>query len=141
MSSGFSRIPVYDGASSPPPPFTFLRPLSHPRLFSLRSSSSPRPGADPSFIRGFLLVKRLIVLDPASRRRVGTLSLRQPLVVSPLCPLIDLLNAFQGTPAFPAPLSPFLSPSLPRSLGPVSASAVRSAFQELATSLGLAPVH
>lgn len=64
MSSGYSRIPVYQSK-------------------------------DPNHIRGFLLVKRLIVMDPSSRRAVGSLSLRQPIVVSPQCPLIDLLNTFQ----------------------------------------------
>ena len=53
-------------------------------------------GHDSAFLRGFLLVKRLIVLDPTSHRRVGSLSLRQPLVVSPQCSLIDLLNTFCG---------------------------------------------
>ena len=42
-----------------------------------------------------MLVKRLIVIDPAARRPVGSLALRRPLVVSPECGLIDLLNAFQ----------------------------------------------
>jgi metal transporter CNNM len=50
---------------------------------------------DPAHVKGFLLVKRLIVVDPAARRPVGSLALRRPLVVSPECGLIDLLNAFQ----------------------------------------------
>lgn len=50
---------------------------------------------DPAFVRGFLLVKRLIVVDPAARRPVASLALRRPLLVAPDCPLIDLLNAFQ----------------------------------------------
>lgn len=64
MASGFSRIPVFEGA-------------------------------DPSFVRGFLLTKRLIVIDPAAHRPVASLALRRPLMVAPDCPLIDLLNAFQ----------------------------------------------
>ncbi len=46
-------------------------------------------------IRGFLLVKRLIVLDPADRRPVRTLPLRQPIVVSPTGSLLELINVFQ----------------------------------------------
>ncbi len=52
-------------------------------------------GEDPSFVKGFLLTKRLIVIDPAARRPVASLALRRPLVVAPDCGLIDLLNAFQ----------------------------------------------
>jgi hypothetical protein len=33
-----------------------------------------------------------------SQRTVGSLSLRTPIVVSPQCPLIDLLNTFQVLP-------------------------------------------
>lgn len=46
-------------------------------------------------IRGFLLVKRLIVLDPADRRPVRTLPLRQPIVVGPTGSLLELINVFQ----------------------------------------------
>jgi hypothetical protein len=46
-------------------------------------------------IRGFLLVKRLIVIDPEDRRPVHTLPLRLPIVVSPNDSLLELINVFQ----------------------------------------------
>jgi hypothetical protein len=46
-------------------------------------------------VRGFLLVKRLIVLDPDDNRAVRTLPLRLPIVVSPKDSLLELLNIFQ----------------------------------------------
>jgi metal transporter CNNM len=57
-------------------------------------------------IRGFLLVKRLIVLDPADRRPVRTLPLRQPIVVSPTGSLLELINVFQEGRSHMAIVSP-----------------------------------
>lgn len=51
--------------------------------------------AHPHNIRGILLVKRLIVLDPEDRRKLSTLGLRKPIMVSPDLPLLELLNEFQ----------------------------------------------
>lgn len=52
-------------------------------------------------IRGFLLVKRLIIIDPEDERPVRTLPLRQPIVVSPTGSLLELLNIFQvSLPSF-----------------------------------------
>jgi len=44
---------------------------------------------------GILLVKKLIVVDPAHGRKVGSLPLREPVFVSESCNLQDLLNIFQ----------------------------------------------
>jgi len=48
-------------------------------------------------IVGFILVKNLITYDVRQkpRKTVGKIPLRQPIVVSPKCPLIDILNVFQ----------------------------------------------
>ena len=48
----------------------------------------------PHNIRGMLLVKRLIVLNPEEKREVGTLELLEPLVVDNECTLLDLLYEF-----------------------------------------------
>lgn len=48
----------------------------------------------PHNIRGMLLVKRLVVLNPEDRRQVGSLSLLEPLVVNAECTLLDLLYEF-----------------------------------------------
>ena len=48
----------------------------------------------PHNIRGMLLVKRLIVLNPEDKREVGTLPLLEPLVVDTECTLLDLLYEF-----------------------------------------------
>ena len=48
----------------------------------------------PHNIRGMLLVKRLIVLNPQDKREVGSLALLEPLVVDTECTLLDLLYEF-----------------------------------------------
>ncbi len=48
----------------------------------------------PHNIRGMLLVKRLIVLNPEDKREVGTLPLLEPLVVGMDMTLLDLLYEF-----------------------------------------------
>lgn len=49
----------------------------------------------PHNIRGFLMVKNLIVLNPRDNRKISTLGLRKPLVVGLEHPLLDLLTEFQ----------------------------------------------
>jgi len=46
-------------------------------------------------IRGFLLVKRLVVLNPRDELPVNSLTLFTPICVSPDLPLLKLLNLFQ----------------------------------------------
>lgn len=46
-------------------------------------------------VRGYLLVKRLIVIDPTHERRISGLHLRQPVVVGPDTSLLELLREFQ----------------------------------------------
>ena len=48
----------------------------------------------PHNIRGMLLVKRLVVLNPEDKREVGSLALLEPLVVGAECTLLDLLYEF-----------------------------------------------
>ena len=48
----------------------------------------------PHNIRGMLLVKRLIVLNPEEKREVGSLALLEPLVVGTEMTLLDLLYEF-----------------------------------------------
>ena len=48
----------------------------------------------PHNIRGMLLVKRLVVLNPEEKREVGSLALLEPLVVGAECTLLDLLYEF-----------------------------------------------
>ena len=48
----------------------------------------------PHNIRGMLLVKRLIVLNPEDKREVGSLALLEPLFVDMECTLLDLLYQF-----------------------------------------------
>jgi hypothetical protein len=48
-----------------------------------------------SNIRGVLLVKRLIVVNPDDRRPVRTIASRWPLICSPDMLLLDILNLFQ----------------------------------------------
>lgn len=48
-----------------------------------------------SNIRGVLLVKRLIVVNPEDRRPLRTIATRWPLLCSPDLPLLDCLNLFQ----------------------------------------------
>eukprot|EP00743_Colponemidia_sp_Colp-15_P011070 GILK01012298.1.p1 GENE.GILK01012298.1~~GILK01012298.1.p1 ORF type:complete len:573 (-),score=81.24 GILK01012298.1:151-1869(-) len=47
-------------------------------------------------LRGIILVKRLIVVDPDDKRPLHSLPLRKPIVVSELTRLPDLLNQFQN---------------------------------------------
>jgi len=50
---------------------------------------------EPQNICGFLLVKKLIVLDPEDARPIEPEWLKLPICVSPKMPLLDLLNMFQ----------------------------------------------
>ncbi|CAN0446263.1 unnamed protein product, partial [Ectocarpus sp. 12 AP-2014] len=52
-------------------------------------------GEDTRNIRGYLQVKKLIVLSPDDERVIGSLMLRVPVVVSPQKSLLELLNTFQ----------------------------------------------
>eukprot|EP00392_Amoebophrya_sp_AT5.2_P000767 g768.t1 len=49
----------------------------------------------PHDIRGFLLVKNMIVVNPGDKRKLEGLGLRKPLVVTLDDPLLDLLTEFQ----------------------------------------------
>lgn len=50
----------------------------------------------PHNIRGMLLVKRLVVLNPEDKREVGSLALLEPLVVGTEVTLLDLLYQFSS---------------------------------------------
>uniref|UniRef100_A0A6U4FEE5 Uncharacterized protein n=1 Tax=Phaeomonas parva TaxID=124430 RepID=A0A6U4FEE5_9STRA len=50
---------------------------------------------DPGDMRGFLLVKRLITLDPDDAREIKTLRVILPACVSPNASLLETLNKFQ----------------------------------------------
>ncbi|CAM9550249.1 unnamed protein product, partial [Scytosiphon promiscuus] len=52
-------------------------------------------GNDTRNIRGYLQVKKLIVLNPDDERVISSLMLRIPVVVSPTKSLLELLNTFQ----------------------------------------------
>jgi metal transporter CNNM len=52
-------------------------------------------GNDCGNTRGYLLVKKLIVVDPNDKRLVSSFSLKRPLVVHPKLSLLELLNQFQ----------------------------------------------
>ncbi|CBJ32337.1 conserved unknown protein [Ectocarpus siliculosus] len=52
-------------------------------------------GEDTRNIRGYLQVKKLIVLNPDDERVISSLMLRVPVVVSPKKSLLELLNTFQ----------------------------------------------
>jgi len=68
-SSGFSRIPVFEANAQKP--------------------------KQKSAIRGVLMTKQLIVVNPSDSRPLDTLPLYQPMCVSPKLNLVDLLNMFQ----------------------------------------------
>ncbi|CAM9621682.1 unnamed protein product, partial [Choristocarpus tenellus] len=63
-------------------------------------------GEDTRDIRGYLQVKKLIVLDPDDRREISSLVLRLPVVVSPHASLLELLNIFQTGKSHLALVSP-----------------------------------
>lgn len=50
---------------------------------------------NPHNIRGLLMVKTLLVVNPEDKRRVGSLGLRAPVVVPPTFALQEMLNVFQ----------------------------------------------
>lgn len=54
-------------------------------------------------VRGLLLVKRLIVLDPEDARPIASLPLRPVVFVGPSAPLFGMLNQFQTGSAAAAP--------------------------------------
>eukprot|EP00753_Platysulcus_tardus_P011914 PLAT3323.19.p1 GENE.PLAT3323.19~~PLAT3323.19.p1 ORF type:complete len:495 (+),score=183.70 PLAT3323.19:27-1487(+) len=58
-------------------------------------SRIPVYDGDRQCMRGVLLVKKLIVLNPDDARPIRSLGLRVPIVVSPDTPLFELLNHFQ----------------------------------------------
>jgi metal transporter CNNM len=68
-SSGFSRIPVFE--------------------------HNPQKPKSCAAIRGILMTKSLIVVNPNEDRPLATLPLYTPLCVSPKMNLVDLLNLFQ----------------------------------------------
>lgn len=68
-SSGFSRIPVFE-----------VNPQKPKQKFA---------------IRGVLLTRQLIVVNPTDCRPLDTLPLYKPMCVSPKLNLVDLLNIFQ----------------------------------------------
>jgi metal transporter CNNM len=68
-SSGYSRIPVFE--------FQPQKPKNHTAL------------------RGILMTKQLIVVNPSENRPITTLPLYTPMCVSPKINLVDLLNLFQ----------------------------------------------
>ena len=68
-SSGFSRVPVYE--------------------------PDPKKPKSPTAIRGILMTKHLIVVNPNDKRPLATLPLSCPTCVSPKINLVDLLNLFQ----------------------------------------------
>eukprot|EP01041_Mallomonas_annulata_P001029 gene1029-2017_t len=65
LSSGYSRIPVYNRK-------------------------------DKQHILGFLLAKSLIVVDPTQRQSLRSLSLREPLVITPSLSLLVMLKKFRA---------------------------------------------
>lgn len=52
-------------------------------------------GADRGDLRGFLIVKRLIALDPEDARPVSSLPIVAPVVIPPDASLLETLNRFQ----------------------------------------------
>lgn len=68
-SSGYSRIPVFE--------------------------QNPQKPKNHTAIRGILMTKQLIVINPTDERPLETLPLMIPLCVSPKINLVDLLNLFQ----------------------------------------------
>ncbi|CAD7948191.1 unnamed protein product [Amoebophrya sp. A120] len=58
-------------------------------------SRVPIYNTHPHDIRGFLMVKNLIVVNPDDKRKIAGLGLRKPLVVTLNDPLLDLLTEFQ----------------------------------------------
>mmetsp|Transcript_15280 Transcript_15280/g.28758 ORF Transcript_15280/g.28758 Transcript_15280/m.28758 type:complete len:488 (-) Transcript_15280:124-1587(-) len=50
---------------------------------------------DREFILGYLLVKKLIVVNPSDKRSVTSLELLEPIVVHPSEDLLEMLNIFQ----------------------------------------------
>eukprot|EP00581_Thalassiosira_minuscula_P012610 CAMPEP_0183730174 /NCGR_PEP_ID=MMETSP0737-20130205/32150_1 /TAXON_ID=385413 /ORGANISM="Thalassiosira miniscula, Strain CCMP1093" /LENGTH=657 /DNA_ID=CAMNT_0025962595 /DNA_START=1 /DNA_END=1974 /DNA_ORIENTATION=+ len=75
---GFSRVPVYSPQDSP----------------STKDDSSEF--VDISGIVGVLMVRQLIVVNPAESRPISTLPLALPPCISPSMHLVDLINLFQA---------------------------------------------
>lgn len=78
---GFSRVPVY----CPKAPST-----------ETQGRVSMYQDIDISSIIGCLLVRQLIVLNPAESRPIATLPLALPSCISPSMHLVDLINLFQA---------------------------------------------
>lgn len=53
-------------------------------------------GGNPYALRGYVLVKRLIVVDPDDNRPMADMRLRRPVVVNPDIHMFTLLNTFQN---------------------------------------------
>ena len=68
-------------------------------LHSAGFSRVPVFSSSRHHVRGLLLVKRLILLDPSRCSDITPFALRQPQIVSPLTPLIELLQTFLGSSA------------------------------------------
>eukprot|EP00743_Colponemidia_sp_Colp-15_P011234 GILK01012499.1.p1 GENE.GILK01012499.1~~GILK01012499.1.p1 ORF type:complete len:221 (-),score=29.12 GILK01012499.1:291-908(-) len=64
-------------------------------LLACGHSRVPIYHRDRNNVKGILLVKRLIVVDPSDNRPVRSLALRKPLVVDAQMSLFDILNEFQ----------------------------------------------
>lgn len=64
-------------------------------IVGMGHSRLPVFSKDPHNIRGMLMVKNLIVVNPEDKRPVRQLGLRKPLAVALNYPLLDLLNDFQ----------------------------------------------
>mmetsp|Transcript_39397 Transcript_39397/g.75472 ORF Transcript_39397/g.75472 Transcript_39397/m.75472 type:complete len:407 (-) Transcript_39397:910-2130(-) len=67
-------------------------------LVGMGHSRIPVYEGDTSNIRGFLILKKLLVVDHSVAPLVSSLTLRQPLAVNPTTNLIDMLNEFQASP-------------------------------------------
>ena len=76
--------------------YTKLDPETLTSLLQAGHSRVPVYQDHPHNIRGMLLVKRLIVLNPEDKREVGSLPLLEPLVVGSECSLLDLLYMFSA---------------------------------------------
>lgn len=73
-----------------------LDPDTMARIMASGHSRIPIYDVHPHNVRGVLLVKNLIVLNPEDRRKVRSLGLRKLLLVRKNLPLLEVLNEFQS---------------------------------------------
>ena len=78
---GFSRVPVYEPRAS---------------ALDAEHKGSSSNLVDTSGIVGVLMVRQLIVVNPAEERPIDTLPLAMPSCISPSMHLVDLMNHFQA---------------------------------------------